>query len=86
MTNVSGLLIHVDPSPERLTQAKEWTSKGIEIADKARNELAQSASRAKDPECEHAWAVLLYNLGAVLEVCGGAMLDVAKLICFTDGK
>lgn len=64
MTNISSLLISDNPSPERLAQARSWTSKGMEIVAKARKELA----RVKDPECEHVWAVLLYNMGAVLEV------------------
>jgi hypothetical protein len=71
MTNISGVLINDSPSPERLAQAKSWTSKGMEIAEKARNELAQPPSRTKEPECERVWAVLLYNMGAVLEVCTG---------------
>ena len=69
MTNISSLLLRDVPSPERLAQASSWTSKGMEIAEKARNDLAQSASRATEPECERVWAVLLYNMGAVLEVC-----------------
>jgi len=66
MTNISGLLIHDAPAPDRLTQANMWTTKGLEVAEKARHELAQS--RATDAECERVWAVLLFNLGAVLEV------------------
>ncbi|KAF8491112.1 hypothetical protein JB92DRAFT_3007041 [Gautieria morchelliformis] len=67
MTNISGVLINDSPSPERLAQAKSWTSKGMEVAETARNELARS-SRTKEPECERVWAVLLYNMGAVLEM------------------
>ena len=76
MTNISDLLIRFDPSPERLALANSWTSKGMKITEKARNELAQSPSRATEPECERVWAVLLYNMGAVLEVC----IDVTRLV------
>lgn len=76
MTNISALLIRDNPSPERLAQAQSWTSKGMEVAEKARTEFTHSSSSATEPECERVWAVLLYNMGAVLEVC----TDVTRLV------
>ncbi|KAF8587211.1 hypothetical protein K439DRAFT_852412 [Ramaria rubella] len=66
MTVISSLLINKEPSSNRIEQAKLWCTKGIEIAEKARNELAQS--RTTLPDCERVWAVLLFNMGAVLEM------------------
>lgn len=62
MTRVSNLLVQDAPSPERLNQAKEWTTKGLEIVEKARQ------IDTTEPECERTLAVSLYNLGALLEV------------------
>ena len=66
MTNISSLLTRTAPTPARLAHAHTWSAKGLELAAHARNELARA--RTADPACERVWAVLLFNLGAVLEV------------------
>lgn len=62
MTNISNLLIQDTPSPERLEQAKQWTTKGLELVEKSRQ------ATKTEMECERALAVSFYNLGAILEI------------------
>lgn len=62
MTNISHLLIQDTPSSERIEQAKQWTTKGLELAEKSRQ------ATKTEMECERVLAVLFYNLGVILEV------------------
>ncbi|KAF8524343.1 hypothetical protein BU17DRAFT_84935 [Hysterangium stoloniferum] len=67
MNNISSLLIQANPSPERLAQAKSWADKGLQLAERGRDVLTHS-SRPAEPECERVLAVIMYNLGAILEM------------------
>lgn len=62
MTNISRILIQDTPSSERLEQAKQWTIKGLELAEKSRQ------ATKTEMECERVLAVSFYNLGVILEV------------------
>jgi len=81
MTNISGLYIDDSASPERLDQAKSWTVKGMEVVEQARTEIGNPSAKKnwikkndanqleqEKVECERVWAVLLYNLGSILEM------------------
>lgn len=81
MTNISGLYIDNSASPERLDQAKSWTVKAMEVAEQARTDIGNPSAKKnwikksdatlleqEKVECERVWAVLLYNLGSILEV------------------
>ena len=68
MGNISELIVRYqlkDGEPaEALVQAEAWANKGLELATSMRKKVSK-----KCEECEEAYAVLLYNMAMIREVC-----------------
>jgi len=68
MGNIAELILRNHGSgnvnPDDLAQAESWARKGLELTISARK-----VSAIKHDVCEEAFAMLLYNLAIVREVC-----------------
>lgn len=68
MGNIAELILRNHGSgnvnPDDLAQAESWARKGLELTISARQ-----GSAIKHDVCEEAFAMLLYNLAMVREVC-----------------
>ncbi|PFH49556.1 hypothetical protein AMATHDRAFT_147399 [Amanita thiersii Skay4041] len=76
MSSISELIMRADPSNQGIAQAETWARKAFGIINEARAELQDGSKKwiggtqASDPTCEIAYAVSLFNIGALREMAG----------------
>lgn len=86
MGNISEMIVRYQvrdgESAEALVQAEAWANKGLELATAMRKKASK-----KCEVCEEAYAVLLYNLAVVREVClppPCTRCDVLTKLCWSS--
>ena len=65
MGNIAELILRTSMEPASVEQAESWVNKGLEVASRVRKSTFRTHSI-----CEHAYAMMLYNLAMIRDVSG----------------
>jgi hypothetical protein len=71
MGNIAELILRTSMDSASVEQAESWANKGLEVASRVRKSTFRT-----HPVCEHAYAMMLYNLAMIRDVSGCHSIEV----------